>query len=157
MPKTNTYWIGEKPSDGKRWAYAEHATVEQDAAIKESVFRMYRRYVKQWNDIELDLNRSLQEHSHEICGAQVVGAGRMFVLHDSSQQNEDWILEVKFARGFTPFHPGWSCGKNPFRSVADIASIRLHWRGTGNQRFRKWLEQERTENTAKGECDDYKK
>jgi len=118
---------------------------------------MYGRYVKQWNDIELDRTRSLNEHSHEVCGAQVVGAERMFVLHDTSQKNEDWILEVKFARGFTPFHPGWSCGKNPFRSLADIANINLHWKGSGDQRFRTWLDRECAENSHKGECTEYKK
>lgn len=157
MRKTTSYWIGAKPADGKRWASTEHATVENDDFIRESIFRMYRRYVKQWNDIELDYSRSLQEHSHEVCGAKVVGANRMFVLHDETQNNESWILEVKFARGFSPFHPGLSCGKNPFRTVADIANIRLHWKGSGHQAFRAWLERERSENLHKVECTEYKK
>ena len=126
MRKNSKYWIGTKPSDGCRWTYTDHATVIDDPALVQNVFHMYRRYVKQWNDIELDRNRSLQEHTHEVCGARVVGANRMFVLHDDTQPQSDWILEVKFARGYSPYHPGWSFGKNPFRSTADMTNIRLH-------------------------------
>lgn len=156
MRKTIPYWIGTKPADGKRWSGADHAAVLQDQSSIDSIRRLYNRYVQRWNDIELDQARSLSEHSHEVCGAKVVGAARMFVLkHDSTGEGE-WVLEVKYVRGFTPYHPGWSCGKNPFRTNADIANVRLHWSGTGKDAFLNWLQTEQKTNAGQPECQEYK-
>lgn len=82
MAAKPTYWIGPRPSDGRRWANTTVATVLTGDEEKEAIYRMYRRYVKQWNDIELNNDRCLSEHTHEICGAKVVGSGnRRFILH----------------------------------------------------------------------------
>ena len=156
MTRKSAYWIGKRPWDGKRWAYTNAATVLDDASQKEAIFRMYRRYVKQWNDIELDEDRSLSEHTHEVCGAKVVGGNRRFILHVQNNNQDTWILEVHFARGFSEFYPGLSTGRNTMRSPADIRSIHLHWSQAGNEVFREWLKIEKETNEAKGEWTEYK-
>ncbi len=118
---------------------------------------MYRRFVKQWNDIELDINRSLSEHTHKICDAQIVGgANRRFILHWQDRDQDHWILEVFLARGFREYYPGLSCGRNPLRSHKDMRSLRLHWSGNGRKEFTQWIETERKENQSKGEWVEYK-
>ncbi len=156
MSRASMYWIGKKPTDGKRWAYTNSATVLNDSAQIEAVFRMYRRYVKQSNDIELDHARSLSEHTHEVCGAKVVGANRKFILHAYAKDKGHWILEILFARGFSQFYPGWSTGKNTLRSVADIKGVYLHWSHEGKAAFEQWLLAEQEANGASGEWDEYK-
>jgi hypothetical protein len=128
--------------------------VVSDPAQRDAIFRMQRRYVKQWNEIELDRSRSLSEHTHEVFGAQVVGANRRFILH-AQVESAHWILEVMYARGFSEFHPGWSFGKNPFRSVEDMRSIHLHWSENGRILFEQWLVAERTANESNGEATEY--
>jgi len=150
------YWIGKKPWDGDRWGYTEHGTVLAGDDIREALFRMYRRYVKQWNDIELDRGRSLSEHSHKVHGAQVVGANKRFVLHGRPDAQTHWILEMMFARGFQEFYPGWSCGRNTMRTPADIRSIHLHWNGEGGQAFERWLKEEQAANAGNGEWTEYR-
>lgn len=59
MAAKPTYWIGPRPSDGRRWAYTTAATVLTGDEEKEAIYPMYRRYVKQWNDIELNNDRCL--------------------------------------------------------------------------------------------------
>lgn len=158
MPKrTSGYWIGERPSDGKRWSDTTAAKVIDDAPTKEAIFHMFRRYVKQWNDIELDRARSLSEHTHEVQGAQVVGATRQFVLTSHTDGLDRWTLEVRYGRGFSSFYPGSSFGRNPFRSIADIQSIRLHWSDAGDQAFEKWLLLEQSANASKQEATEYRK
>lgn len=156
MQNKSGYWIGTRPSDGKQWTYTTSATVLSGDGDKEAIFRMYRRYVKQWNDVELDINRPLSEHTHTICGAQVIGsANRRFILHWDNRDQDHWILEIFFARGFREFHPSFSCGRNPLRTYKDIRSIRLHWSGNGRQEFARWIEAERLENQSKGEWTEY--
>lgn len=156
MKRNAPYWIGKRPSNGHKWAYTQSAAVIEDVLLKEAILRMHRRYVKQWNDIELDMSRSLSEHTHEVHGAQVVGGGnRRFILH-ADKSDSQWILEIIFSRGFSEFHPGWSCGKNPFRSLADIQGIHLHWGGEGQTSFHSWLKEELAVNQAKGEATEYK-
>lgn len=151
------YWIGKRPSDSKRWARMTSATILESESVREAVYRLYRRYVKQWNDIELDTNRSLDEHTHEICGVQVVGSTqRRFILSYHKSTQNQWILEVCFARGFKEYYPGMSCGRNPLRSTDDIRSIRLHWNGNGKHVFEKWLEEEYEKNRKIGEWTEYK-
>ena len=117
---------------------------------------MYRRYVKQWNDIELNLDKDLSEHKHEICGAHIVaGRSRSFTLHWQDDNHVHWILEVFYARGFSDY-PGLSCGRNPFRTVNDIRSAHLHWKGNGRKEFDKWLAIEEKENENNGEWNEYK-
>jgi len=149
------YWIGKKPSDGKAWSYTERGMVIEDLGQREAIFRMYRRYVKQWNDVELDLNRSLHEHTHEVLGAGVVGSPRAFILHSQKDPSHQWILEVWFARGFQMYHPGLSCGLNALRSPSDMRSTRLHWSGFGDQGFIDWLLEEERINADKGEATGY--
>lgn len=156
MSRASTYWIGKKPTNGKRWTYTNSATVLNDPAQIEAVFWMYRRYVKQWNDIELDLSRSFSEHTHEVCGAKVVGANRTFILHAYTEDRGHWILEIHFARGFSQFYPGRSTGKNSLRSVADMSGIYLHWSQEGRAAFEQWLVAEQKANGACGEWDEYK-
>jgi hypothetical protein len=157
MSRSKSYWVGAKPSGGERWAYTEHAEVLDDPVVEEALFRMYRRYVKQLNDIELDRRRSLSEHTHQVLGAQVVGANRRFVLHARPDTETHWILEIMFARGFREFYPGMSFGRNTMRSVSDMRSVHLHWSGAARQAFDRWLEEERTTNAEKGEWEEYRR
>ncbi len=157
MAARPTYWIGSRPSDGRRWAYASAAAVLTGDEEKEAIYRMYRRYVKQWNDIELNGDRCLSEHTHEICGAKVIGSGnRRFILHWSGGNQAHWILEVLFARGFREYYPGLSCGRNTLRSTKDIRGIRLHWSENGREEFDRWLVAEKEANKEKGEWSEYK-
>jgi hypothetical protein len=157
MRKKAPYWIGKKPWDGTRWAYTERATLLDDASQKEAIFRMYRRYVKQWNDIELNTERSLAEHTHEICGAKVVGGGgKKFILHAHRDNQDHWILEVMFARGFSESYPGWSTGRNTMRTLSDMRSIHLHWSHAGDKAFESWLVTEKLMNGTNGEWDEYR-
>lgn len=157
MRSANSYWVGKKPPGGKRWAYTAHGEVLEDAATRDALFRMYRRYVKQWNDIELDRGRSLSEHTHQVFGAQAVGANRRFVLHARPDSDSHWILEMMFARGFSEFYPGASCGRNTMRSPADIRSIHLHWSEGARGAFDRWITDERTTNSKNGEWEEYRK
>ncbi len=157
MGRRPSYWVGKRPSDGKRWAYTTSAIVLIGEEETEAIYRMYRRYVKQWNDIELDTSRCLSEHTHELCGAKVVGgANRRFILHWENNNHDHWILEVFFSRGFSEFYPGLSCGRNTLRSANDIRSIRLHWSENGREEFNNWLKSEKSENQNNGEWDEYK-
>ena len=155
MSRKEPYWIGARPSKGKRWAYASHAVVVEDLETIESVFRMQRRYAKQWNDIELDIGRNLGEHDHEVFGAMVVGRGSRFILHGGKHPTH-WVLEIWYERGFKPYHPGWSFGKNPFRSHDDMKSVRLHFSPGGDQEFRSWLLAEKDANRNLGEWTEYR-
>jgi len=155
MKRGSSYWVGMRPTGGKRWAYATSGTVIDDPKLKEAIFRMHRRYTKQWNDIELDRSRSLSEHTHEVLGAKVVGGNRRFILHAQEDNMNHWILEVFYSRGFSEFHPGWSCGKNPFRSIDDMRSIHLHWSDEGKVKFEEWVEAERLANQHMGEATEY--
>jgi hypothetical protein len=155
MQKPTTYWQCAKPSNGRRWADSDRATVIDDPRIISSVFHMYRRYVKQWNDIELDKNRSLSEHTHKVLEANVISGRRRFSLHSKNSKNDLWILEVLFARSFSEWHPGMSCGKNPFRTTDDIKGIYLHWRNAGKEEFQTWLTHENEINKANSECTEY--
>jgi len=71
MAAKPTYWIGPRPSEGKRWAYTTAATVLTGDDEKEAIYHMYRRYVKQWNDIELDNDRCLSDGSSPSQQAQL--------------------------------------------------------------------------------------
>ncbi len=157
MASRTSYWIGKRPSNGKKWAYTTSATALEVAGYHEALFRMYRRYVKQWNDIELNKNWSLSEHIHEVCGAKIVGGpGRCFILHWHNDSNDHWILELCFARDFSEFYPGLSCGRNPFRSTNDIRTARLHWSGRGREEFERWLVSEKEVNQKNGEWEEYR-
>jgi hypothetical protein len=155
MKRGSSYWIGTRPTGGERWAYTTFGTVIDDPKMKEAVLRMHRRYAKQWNDIELDRSRCLSEHTHEILGAQVVGGSRRFILHAEEENKNHWILEIMYARGFSEFHPGWSFGKNPLRSIDDMRSLHLHWSDEGRSKFEEWIEAERVANEHKGEEVEY--
>ncbi len=155
MKRGSSYWVGTRPSSGKQWAYTTNGTVIADSGTKEAIFRMQRRYAKQWNDIELDRSRSLSEHTHEILGAQIVGGGRSFTLHAQEENKNHWILEIFYARGFSNFHPGASFGKNPFRSIGDMRSTHLHWSDDGRLKFEEWLLAESAANQHKGEAVEY--
>ena len=150
------YWIGKRPSDAKRWQGAEAGEVLDVESYGDSLFRMYRRYAKQWNDIELDHSRDLSEHTHLVCSARVVGSTGKFTLHNDISRDDGWILEVKFRRGLSQFYPGWSTGLNALRSKDDISQARLHWRGNGRNAFDAWLTVEREENEAHGEWTEYR-
>lgn len=156
MNKKQPYWLTEKPSDAKRWEGCDLGAVLENDDYRERLFRLYRRYVKQWNDIELDHSRSLADHTHQICGAKVVGSTNMFILQGSQNGTEDWTLEIVYARGFKQFYPGMSTGRNTMRSPENIKSIRLHWKDAGRDAFNAWLNQEAQINSDKGEWDEYK-
>ena len=156
MRKASNYWQGKKPSNGTRWAYTDKAVVLEDPDMVEAVFRLHRRYAKQWNDIELDTSRSLSEHTHQICGAQVIGGNHRFILHAHRENKEHWILEILYARGFSEWYPGWSFGKNALRSLDDIKSIHLHWSVGGREAFERWLKEEKEANQKNGEWTEYK-
>jgi hypothetical protein len=90
------YWIGKRPSDGRAWE------------ILAGCVEVYRLYVRRWNEIELDRNRSLEEHLGEIDGAGFVNGGaRMVILH-AQRGDAHWILEMMLARGFDLFGEGFS-------------------------------------------------
>ncbi len=150
------YWIGSRPSNIKRWQNAEAGTLLDLTEYADRLFELYRRYVKQWNDIELNHARSLSEHTHRVCGAQVVGSTGKFILHFNTDRDNGWILELAFSRGFRTYYPGLSTGLNTLQSLGDIKHAVLHWRGNGRISFDEWLIQERTENGAKGEWAEYK-
>lgn len=121
-----------------------------------ALFEMHCRYIKQWNDIELNRNRCLSEHTHEVHGAKIVGGdGHCFILHWHNIDNDHWILEINYAQGFSEFYPGWSCGRNPFRSLKDIRSAHIHWSGNGREEFDRWLIFEKEANKNNGEWDEY--
>lgn len=157
MRAKKPYWIGTKPPDGRRWGSAEHACIISDQRTIDALRSMHNRYVQAWNDIELDPQRSLSEHSHKVFGADVVGVDRMFVLVSRSEAYGEWMLEVKYTRDFSPFHPGLSCGKNPLRSNADIVNVRLHWQGDGQLKFNHWLASEAETNRGLAQCPDYRR
>ena len=150
------YWVGKRPSDGKRWRGAEAAIILDLEEYGDILFSMYRRYVTQWNEIELDMNRELSEHTFLICGAQVVGASGRFILTFNADRETGWILELCFRSGFHQYYPGLSTGLNALRTVSDIRRAALHWRGNGRDAFETWLKQERTENYATCEATVYK-
>ncbi len=150
----SSYWQGTPPSDAKRWQGADSGEILADR-YTESLFRMYRRYVRRWNEIELDKARSLSEHTHEVFGARVIGAQRMFVLHCDINRDDGWILEMRFARGFQEFHPGWSCGRNALRTTTDILRSVLHWRGKGRAGFDDWLARDALEHGPLQEWTEY--
>lgn len=156
MPKREPYWIGIRPPNGRKWTYTSNAKVIDDPTMIESLFRLYRRYAKQWNDIELDSRRSLAEHTHEVCGAKVVGDSRCFILHGGTQQGMHWVLELWYSRGFSPYYTGSSCGRNTMRATSDIKSARLHYSSGGEAVFAAWLDQERRSNKNAGEWTIYK-
>lgn len=157
MTTRTSYWIGQRPSGAQKWAYTTSATVLDEVEYHEPLFRMYRRYVKQWNDIELNRDRSLSEHTHQVHDAKVVGGTRRcFNLHWHNESNDHWILEVNYARGFSEFYPGLSCGRNPFRSIKDVRSAHLHWSGSGRKEFDRWLASEKETNNKNGEWDEYR-
>lgn len=156
MTGRKLYWSGPRPSDGKRWQGAEAAIVLDLDVYGESLFRMYRRYVKQWNEIELNHTRELSEHTFRVCGARVVGSSGKFILTFDADRENGWILDMSFRRGFRQYYPGLSTGLNALRSIADIRRAALHWRGDGKDSFDNWLEQERVEKSAAGEWNEYK-
>lgn len=154
MKQQSTQWLGRKPAKATSWACADTAMVLDDPAHRDAIFRMYRRYVKQWNDIELDPIRRAA-HTHDICGAQVRGGDRRFILQAHQENKDHWILEIHFARTFSEWYPKWSFGKNTLRSRSDIKKIHLHWSNRGKELFEAWLSKERKENQLKGEWTDY--
>ena len=156
MSRKSNYWIDNQPPGTSRWQVAEHGTALESSTYHASIFKLYRRYVKQWNDIELDTSRSLSEHTHRVCGAHVVGSSGKFILSLDINRETGWILEVVFVRNFRQYHPGLSCGLNALRSIADIKRVVLHWRGVGKQAFETWLVQESKENDSLGEWSEYK-
>ncbi len=106
MATKRTYWLGPRPSGAARWQGATSGSVLDAAEYEEALYKLYRRYAKQWNDIELDKFRPLSEHTHEICDARVVGSQGMFVLHMNDDRETGWVLEVSFGRGFKQYYPG---------------------------------------------------
>jgi hypothetical protein len=156
MANTRAYWIGKRPSDAKRWQSTTSGSVLDQAKYRQELYKLYRRYAKQWNDIELDKSRPLSEHAHEICGAKVVGTQNKFVLCKDEDRDIGWILEVSFRRGFKQYYPGFSAGLNALRNEDDVSRIVLHWRGEGRENFDAWLARERVENCNRGEWTEYK-
>lgn len=156
MARKPNYWIVPYPSGTKRWQGATSGTSLAMEKYRGQLFHLYRRYAKQWNDIELDQSRRLSEHTHRICDAHVVGSGKQFVLTWNLDRDTGWILEISFVRGFRQFYPGWSTGLNTLRSESDVKSAVLHWRGHGREAFDQWLVREHTENASKGEWAEYK-
>lgn len=141
MDGSGAYWIGEQPLDGERWSYAEFGTVLNDVATRQTLFGMYGRYVRRWNDIELDPKRSLFEHTHQVHGARVLAADGRFVLHGRPDRHSHWVLEILFRRGFREFYP-WTLERNAMRLPVDMRSVHLHWCGNGREAFARWMEKE---------------
>lgn len=156
MKHKRPYWNGTRPSDGKRWRDAEEAALLDLDVYGDDLYRMYRRYVKQWNDIELDHARELSEHTFRVLGARVVGSSGKFILTFDADRNSGWILDVTFRRGFRQYYPGLSTGLNALRSLADISRAALHWRGDGRKSFDSWLKLEKLEHASSGEWSEYK-
>jgi hypothetical protein len=146
----------DRPTDAKRWEGCDFGALLSKDECAERLVRVYRRYSKQWNDIELDHNRSLAEHTHEICGVKVVSSSDKFILHGGKTREENWILEVVYARGFKQFYPGMSTGRNTMRSASDIKNVRLHWKLQGKDAFENWLAYEQTANPNQGEWQEYR-
>ncbi|WP_431022205.1 hypothetical protein ABMA09_22770 [Erwinia rhapontici] len=155
MSEKKNYWVGTRPRSIKPFIETHSAMILEGDELLESLFRMYRRYVKQWNDIELDRSRSLAEHTHQVLGAQVVGANGRFILHGHNGNKDHWILDIVFIKGFSVYHPGLSTGKNALRTLADIKGVYLHWSENGKSAFEKWLVDERNMNISSGECNEY--
>jgi hypothetical protein len=132
MRDSSEYWIGGNPLGGDRWSYARFGTVLDDVATRQALFRMHGRYVRQWNDIELDSKRSLLEHTQQVHGAKVLTAGDRFVLHGRSGSWSHWILEILYSPGFREFYP-WTLERNTLRSLADVRSVHLHWSGVAGK------------------------
>ena len=149
------YWIDGRPSSGKRWQGAEHAKIINEEKVADAIFRMQRRFVKQWNDVELDRERDLSDQSQEISGATVLGVGDRFVVHMRNGRDSLWVLEAWYGRGFKPYYPGWSYGRNPFRFREDMKSIYLHFAGSGEEGFSSWLALE-SQNDGSAEWAEYK-
>lgn len=142
MGESREYWMGEQPRDGDRWVYAEFGTVLDDAATRQALVDMHGRYVKQWNDVELDPRGGLFKHTHEVHGAKVLAADGRFVLHGRGDSRSHWILEIVFSLGFREFH-AFSFQRNTMRSPADMRSVHLHWCGHGRELFERWMDKER--------------
>lgn len=155
MSSRNIYWIDGRPSSGKRWQGAEHAKIINAECVVDAIFRMQRRFVKQWNDVEFDRDRDFSEQSQEISGATVLGLVDRFVVHMRNDRDSLWVLEARHGRGFKPFYPGLSCGRNPFRSWDDMKIIYLHYAGSGEEAFSSWLAIE-SKNNGSAEWDKYK-
>lgn len=156
MNSKPTYWIGKRPSQGKKWAYTDHAEQIEDPDTIEAVFHMYQRYVKQWNDIELDNTRSLEDHTQTICGAKTTSDTRRFIVIGKAEPQIHWVLEIWYARGFRSRYPGGSCALNALRSQGDIKSLYLHFTHGGREAFADWVQREARENRLKGEWTQYK-
>lgn len=148
MNETSAYWTGQRPRDAEEWSCTDFGAVVDDAATRHALFRMYGRYVKRWNEIELDASRNLFEHTHEVDGAKVLAADGRFVLHGRSRARSQWIVEIIFSRGFRVFYPG-NLGRNPMRGVADIRSVHLHWSGSGRDAFEQWMRTEQASPQAR--------
>lgn len=155
MSSRKIYWIDGRPSSGKRWQEAEHAKIINDENVVDAIVRIQRRFVKQWNDVELDRERDFLEQSQEISGATVLGVGNRFVVHMRNGRDSLWVLEALYVREFKPYYPGSSCGRNPFRSRDDIKIIYLHYAGSGEEGFSSWLAIE-SQNDGSAEWDEYK-
>lgn len=147
MNETDAYWTGERPRDAIEWSCSDSGTVLDDAATRHALFRMYARYVRRWNEIELDASRNLFEHTYEVNGAKVLPADGRFVLAGRSSFHAQWVMELIFSRGFRVFHPG-NLGRSPMRCDADIRSVHLHWSGSGRDAFEQWMRSEPTSTKA---------
>lgn len=134
---TAKYWIGRGPARGARWVSADRAEVRSD--LRDEAFELYSRYVRQWNSIELDLGRGLDEHTHELAGAAFSGFQDGFTLSVRDGYKVRWILEVRFAHGFVVWQSGTSFGRNLPRDRADVRSVCLHWAGGGRLDFDEWI------------------
>lgn len=156
MQRKLNYWIGARPSNSKRWQNADSGSKLELAEYEGALFGLYRRYAKQWNDIELDHTRNLSEHTHSVCGAKVVGSFDKFILEFSVDRDNGWILELAFSFKFKKYYPGMSTALNMLRTHKDVKNAILHWRGNGQNLFYEWLAIERLENEEKGEWTEYK-
>lgn len=117
---------------------------------------MYRRFVKQWNDVELHPTRSSGESPQEICGAKMTSDPMRFILQGRTEAGSEWILEVWYARRFRSWYQGASCARNTMRTMNDIESLHLHFSPGGEQAFMSWLQYEQELNRAKGEWEEYR-
>lgn len=141
MRESAGYWIGTQPLDADRWSCAERAMVLNNLATRQALFGMHGRYVRQWNDVERDPQRSLFEHTHRVHGAKVIRADGRFVLHGQADRHTHWVLEILFRHGFREFYP-WTLEHNAMRTPADMRSVLLHWSGGGREAFERWLDEE---------------
>ena len=153
MGTNKRYWIGSRPWNGKRWADTTSGMVIGDEYY-EKLCMIHNRYVKRWNEVET--KKIPLEHIHEILGAKVVAGHRRFILHWQDGENNHWILEIFYARGFSIFYPGCSCLRNPLRTTKDIQGVHLHWTGDGREEFEKWIELEAVKNENNGVWTEYK-